>query len=124
MKYKTLFRLGLKMLGLFLIVEGAASIITSVSYALWEFYNFTYPPPQMLPYSSPRNIVLRPIAGLTGVFFKIMIGYYFFRRGQWTVDRAIPSNRPYCPDCGYELTGMTNVRYPECGTPIPGSLER
>ena len=46
------------------------------------------------------------------------IGLYLFFGGKWIADLAIPGNRPYCPECGYDLTGATESRCPECGTPF------
>jgi hypothetical protein len=46
------------------------------------------------------------------------VGLYLFFGGKWIVDKAIPSNRPYCHECGYELTAATQNRCPECGTPF------
>lgn len=53
---------------------------------------------------------------------KTAFGLYLLLDGRWFADRAIPSNRPYCGECGYELTGHAQGRCPECGTPIAESL--
>jgi predicted amidophosphoribosyltransferase len=45
-------------------------------------------------------------------------GLYLFFGGKWIVDLAIPGNRPYCQECGYDLTGAHRDRCPECDTPF------
>ena len=41
---------------------------------------------------------------------------YLFFRGGWISDLAFPGDRPYCQECGYDLTGNASGRCPECGT--------
>ena len=48
---------------------------------------------------------------------QLCIGLYLFRGGDWIVNRVIPTNRPYCHECGYDLTGSGMAgECPECGT--------
>jgi hypothetical protein len=63
--------------------------------------------------------ILQPAAGLV----QMGIGAYFFFGGEWIVNRAIPSNRPYCPECGYDLSKSRSERCPECGVTLPESPE-
>ena len=110
MKYKTLFRLAVRLIGLFLIATSLPWVIggcgtiaigvlagpffgTSSGLLGWEF----------------ESVVIH----LLGTF----AGLYLFFGGAWIVNRAIPSNRPYCPECGYETTGLPpDGICPECGT--------
>jgi hypothetical protein len=47
------------------------------------------------------------------------LGFYLFFGRKWIVNLAIPSNRPYCAECGYDLSQTRSLRCPECGTPVP-----
>jgi hypothetical protein len=48
-------------------------------------------------------------------------GLYLFFDGRRVVDWAVPGNRPYCPECGYDLTAASGDVCPECGTnPLVG----
>jgi uncharacterized paraquat-inducible protein A len=53
---------------------------------------------------------------LNSGFFNLIAGLYLFFGGKWIVNKAIPSNRPYCHECGYELTHARSNVCPECGT--------
>ena len=48
--------------------------------------------------------------------FELVVGFYLFFGGRRIADLAVPSNRPYCPECGYDLTGTKGSVCPECGT--------
>jgi hypothetical protein len=105
MKYKTAVRLALKVIGVFLI---ASAITEFINMAVWLLYALWDP-----------SAVLRGyyLASFVGFVAKILIGVYLFFGGRWIVDLAIPSNRPYCHECAYELTGLPPEGVcPECGT--------
>jgi hypothetical protein len=106
MKYKTLARTLLRVLGVYFVIEGGAQlvgyigyIVTTQSYAssgrgLASIYWF----------SSSRSVIV------------VAAGLYLLFRGKWVVDQIIPGNRPYCHECGYDLTGANGGRCAECGT--------
>jgi len=113
MKYKTLFRLLLKGLGVFFLMQGflqlIAHIVSVLQTILW--------PPAIggVVLSTYHFLGWLPISAV----MQLGIGLYLFFGGKWIVNKAIPSNRPYCPECAYDLTGLVGDRCPECGTMLP-----
>jgi hypothetical protein len=105
MKYKTAVRLALKVLGIFLI---ASAIPTLIEMAIWVLSAFL---------GGDMTLGWYFGSGI-GSVVQILIGLYLLFGGKWIVDRVIPSNRPYCHECAYELTGLPPEGVcPECGTP-------
>ncbi len=109
MRYKTLFRVLLKVLGVWLFIQGLMGVIQASL--------------QMLSYwleSNPRmqlSFFSRSIWLFSGVA-KLLFGLYLFFGGAWIADKAIPGNRPYCHECGYDLRSAAGPDCPECGTPL------
>ena len=107
MKYKTLFRLLLKLLGVCFLVEGGSfSVVLGAAMAVsWLESGMLGSPGVPLPW-------------LLAYLAQMGIGLYLFLGAEWIVNRAIPGNRPYCPECAYDLSGAAGGRCPECGTPF------
>ena len=117
MKHKTWFRLALKVVGIALIGWSAPSLVQSMMMVVWW----------MVQYSGNVNVMgggdwwwswLQPI----GPVLQLTIGLYLLFGGKWIVNLCIPSNRPYCPECGYELRRPQGSTCPECGTTLPSLM--
>jgi hypothetical protein len=100
MKYKTLFRMLLKVIAVWLFVDGLSSLLMSVGYAFMGVGDFYF------------------IFGTVSALAKVGFGLYLFFGGKWIADKAIPGNRPYCHECGYDLTNAAGNVCTECGTPF------
>ncbi|MCH8152160.1 MAG: hypothetical protein IH830_07290 [Planctomycetes bacterium] len=59
------------------------------------------------------------VISLRGPLIGCALGLYLFFGGKWVVNLCIPSNRPYCPECGYDLSKATSANCPECGVKLP-----
>ncbi|MCC6908604.1 MAG: hypothetical protein IT430_11720 [Phycisphaerales bacterium] len=103
MKYKTLFRLALKWLGVWLVISSTGRLAEAVMQIL------------ALPDSIEYVLI-----GAPSLLFTFVVGLYLFFGGAWIANLAIPSNRRYCPECAYELRGLRGLNCPECGTQIIG----
>jgi hypothetical protein len=110
MKHKTWFRLVLKAIGILIVCLNLPDLIYQIIYLCTRWQ-------QSDPLSSgPTDGDL--IAQLTWPISSSLgcaLGAYLLFGGKWLVDLCIPSNRPYCPGCGYELSNSTTAICPECG---------
>ncbi len=106
MRYKTLVRILLKILGVYFILDGGARFASRIGGVVFASANL----------SLPGSIWFLPLVGGAGVVVQLVAGFYLFFGGKWVANWIIPGNRPYCPECGYDLTGEIGGRCSECGT--------
>ncbi|MEO0964914.1 MAG: zinc ribbon domain-containing protein [Planctomycetota bacterium] len=117
MKYKTLFRLAVKFLGLVLMVLALLGFLDQASSGalLWWLDEYSG--------LSVRIRYAELIPPLIYNAVQLVTGFLFLAKPNWIVNLAIPSNRPYCPHCGYDLKGRENSRHcPECGVGLPAEM--
>ncbi len=115
MKHKTWFRLVLKAIGVLLI---GLTIPTLSEVTIFLLNSLLV---GVTPLFVPRSFggtwlgVLRVV----GPILQFIFGLYLLLGGKWIVNLCIPSNRPYCPECGYDLSKATSANCPECGVKLP-----
>lgn len=112
MKYKTAFRVALKLLGVYFFIGGVQGAFVHLGQLLAMLSIRGFPNDQWWYYA---------ITAL-GPLVQLGLGIYLFFGGKWIVDMAIPGNRPYCHECGYDLTGVVGNICNECGTPFRGPV--
>jgi hypothetical protein len=105
MKYKTQFRMMLKAIGVFVFVL----TVPQFMHPLYSIFR-----PGGLQGASWTDYAI----GLISPGVQIALASYLFFGGKWITDIAIPGNRPYCHECGYDLTNASGHVCSECGTPF------
>lgn len=105
MKYKTLVRLTVRLIGIYFVIQFAASLLVAIGNILVAF-------------SGGSLVSISPyyISSVAASSLGVLVGVYLARGGSMVVNYLIPSNRPYCHECGYELTLPASQHCPECGT--------
>jgi hypothetical protein len=113
MKYKTLFRIICKAMGVFFIVSGITGLIGGAGSTIVMYIQ--------LASLSARDSDTRlwSLLSAAGPLFELTAGIYLFFGGRRLADLAVPGNRPYCHECGYDLTSASSSVCPECGTQRP-----
>jgi hypothetical protein len=109
MKHKTLFRMLLKLIGVWTFVGGVQLVLAHLSQIIVMM---------TASYRGPREQFWYLIPSMLTTAAQLAMGAYLFFGGKWIVDLAIPGNRPYCHECGYDLTDAPGHVCTECGTPF------
>ncbi len=109
MKYKTLFRMMLKVIGVWVFIEGISGFFGQLGYLAFVWGN---------PGAAGGGQSWYYLLNIVPSLIQLGLGSYLFFGGQWIADRAIPGNRPYCHECGYDLTNAAGNVCTECGTPF------
>ena len=111
MKYRTLFRLLLKVVGVLIIANDIPALLYCIR-AILELFTGT------------RSTGCGCATGIGGLLLnmiptvlQVAVGLYLFFDGEWLVNKAIPRNPPFCFECGRDLTGLEG-HCPGCGTPF------
>jgi hypothetical protein len=116
-KHKTLFRLAVKIVGVFLIATTLIELPWTV-YTQWSSIVQLTSRPAWPGSPSGSRPWLYAFQGSLRAILALAMGLYLFFGGEWIVNKAIPSNRPYCHECGYMLKNLTGNTCPECDTPF------
>ncbi len=112
---KTLFRLLLKLVGVYFVIFGLLGLVSEVAAILADF----------------DSLVSSLVSGdysahfsqtWTYIIVELAAGLYLFFRANWIVDAAFSTPHPCCPHCGYPLQ-TDQGRCPECGPEISSASQ-
>ena len=109
MPYKTLFRVLLKAIGVLLIAQSLPHVVTQGLSMLSRMAMGG------ISLSSSGDWI--PLSWVGGYVLTTGAGVYLFFGGKWVADLALPDNRLYCAECGYQLSSRDGPKCPECGFP-------
>lgn len=107
MKHKTWFRLVVKALGLYCMAMGIPELLAT---AAWVIQTLLSDDAQTWSASTYLS------TSLVGPMAFVGVGLWLFLGAGWFANLAIPSNREYCPECGYDISKSSEATCPECGT--------
>lgn len=122
MKHKTWFRLVIKAVGLLLVGLSLPQLVAATAQTAFS----------IIAARQPGTTVASPhwwwwfVTTGAKPLLQLLMGLYLLFGGKWIVDKIIPSNRPYCPECGYDVSRTATPQCPECGAQIlanqPGAV--
>lgn len=117
MRARTLFRVGLKLLGVTLLFVGLVNVGGIAKFILacdWQAYRIAYYSPGSFAHWSNWIGVAKEGRSL----LEVVLGAYLLLGGRWIVNLAFPLGGNRCEECGYSLRGIKGTRCPECGAPF------
>ena len=128
-RHKTWFRLVLKAIGVLLIGFGIPEVLRNtigIMDLLAKNGGWTF----ITPYGSSTAFGPGTPSPYWLLFWQalpdlaqIALGLYLLLGGKWLLNKIIPSNRPYCHECGYDLSKNQSANCPECGVELPSSAD-
>ena len=115
-----LVTIGVRLLGLILIVLYAGSLLRFVGLLLYALMTPEHGGLLARLWDSVRGIGGN--IDLVGLVM-LALGLYLFLSGRWVIAHLTRGlswpGGGTCPKCGYDITGLTSSRCPECGTKLP-----
>ena len=108
MGHKTLFRVLLKTIGVYLLVTGLPQFAHVAVMFLGQLIEAGI---NVSPSGVMRYLWSMSMQGVVTV----VLGLYFFFGGKRVADLAFPGNHTYCGVCGSDLTHIIESHCPECG---------
>ena len=108
---KTLFRLLLKLVGVYFVILGLVDLVSELAALLTGIDSVVSG--EFWPYFLKR---------WTYFVVELAAGLYLFFGASWIVDAAFSSPHPCCPHCGYSLQ-TKQARCPECGAEIASNSQ-
>ena len=123
MKHKTIVRLAVRLLGLYLLATGLPSALSQLVNMVVSTFN-TSTMYSGMSWFGPNGQWMWMIPNVLYFGTQVGVGAYLLFGGKFVVNLIVPSNRPYCPECLYELRPPTGDRCPECGASLQHLAQR
>jgi len=119
MKHKTIVRIIVKLIGLYFIMQGLPSALSQlanvmistgmngnvISTGFGQQSDWSWMIPSFLYWGA-----------------QIGLGAYLLFGGGIIINLIVPSNRRYCPECGYMLRHPIPAQCSECGVVLPNNV--
>ena len=119
MRYKSLFRVLVKVIGVWMVATAISVVASRIGTAFYFVSLGTgvgAGPHYFYARYGDNGFIDFVASELSEPTVQLLIGLLLFFRSNWIANLAIPSNRPYCVECGYDLTAHAADKCPECGT--------
>jgi hypothetical protein len=121
MKHKTWFRLVIKAIGVYMLALYMPPFLWVLGSSLIAQI-LEASPQSGAGWTGPSRLWEMFWYAVSSSSLQVLVGLYLLFGGKWIVNLCIPSNRPYCPECGYQLSLSSRGNCPECGTTLPISI--